>query len=125
MIKNNVIADFEIIIEDMIAVRPLPSLKDRHTAIEAVNEDFYKISGQNLPNYILSMLSDWFLIEILNDKDVDKVTNSEFAILSPRQLKRRDKRENSVLGEVMDYLNLKFVKKNDGLSKKVKKASEY
>lgn len=125
MIKNNVITDFEIIIEDMIAVRPLPSLNDRHTAIEAVNEDFYKIAGQNLPNYILSMFSDWFLIEILNDKDVDKVTNSEFAILSPRQLKRRDKRENSVLGEVMDYLNLKFVKKNDGLSKKVKKASEY
>lgn len=118
MIKNNILADFEYRIEELLMTRPLPELQERFRVVEELNEEFYKITETNLPPLFLSRLSDWVLLEVLNDKDVDKVANNEFAILSPRQLRRRDKRENSVEGEVMDYLNLKYVKKKDSLAKK-------
>ena len=124
MIKNVVLADYADRLEELITVRPLVEFPVRCSAIENLNEDFYQATGQNLPAFMLSKLSDWLLMEILIDRDVDKVSNTEFAILSHRQLRRRDKRENSVDGGVMDYLNLKYVKNKDSLSKKVKKESE-
>lgn len=124
MIKNSVLAEFEGRIERIVAVRPVPPMEERFKIVEELNEKFYMRTEQNLPQFMLSQLTDWILIEVLNDRDVDKVTNSEFAILSPRQLRRRDRRENSVEGEVMDYLNLKYVKNKDSLSKKVRKEAE-
>lgn len=125
MIKNNVLADFENRIEAIVEARPLPTLQDRYQIIERLNNEFFDVSdGQVLPPFMLSLLTDWILIEVLKDKDVDKVSNSEFAILSPRQLKRRDKRENSVLGEVLDYLDLRYKKHHGSLAKNTKKVSE-
>lgn len=118
MIKNSILADFEDRIDELLILRPLPELQERFKIVEELNEEFYQITENNLPSIFLSRLSDWVLLEVLNDKDVDKVANNEFAILSPRQLRRRDKRENSVEGKVMDYLNLKYVKKKDSLAKK-------
>lgn len=118
MIKNNILADFENKIDEITEQRPLPSLDERFKLIEEINEEFYQIIEHNLPSFLMSKLSDWVLLEILNDKDVDKVAKNEFSILSPRQLRRRDKRENSVEDEVMDYLNLKYVKKKNSLAKK-------
>lgn len=124
MIKNNLLSHFEDRVDGMVTVKPVPELPERYALINEVCEDFYKTIGQTLPAFMLSRLCDWVLIEILNDRDVDKVSNAEFAILSPRQLRRRDKRENSVEGGVMDYLNLKYTKHKDSLSKKTKKESE-
>ena len=124
MVKNNVLAEYETMIEELMAVRPLLDLAERFKITSELNEGYYMANGQNLPAFMLSKLSDWLLMEVLIDKDVDKVSNTEFAILSHRQLRRRDKRENSVEGGVMDYLNLKFVKNKDSLAKIVKKESE-
>ena len=124
MMKNSIISEVESDIEALMSVRPLRDLQERFEIVRDLNEQYYKRFGDNLPNYLLSKLSDWLLMEILIDRDVDKVSNSEFAILSHRQLRRRDKRENSVEGGVMDYLNLKYVKNKDSLAKKVKKESE-
>lgn len=124
MIKNNILADFENRIDELTEQRPLPNLEKRFSLIEEINEEFYQITEHNLPPFLLSKLSDWVLLEVLNDKDVDKVAKNEFAILSPRQLRRRDKRENSVEDEVMDYLNLKYVKKKNSLAKKTTKEIE-
>lgn len=124
MIKNNVLAEYEDKITELMIARPLPKLQDRFDTADELNESFYQMNEQNLPAYLLSKLSDWLLMEVLIDRDVDKVSNNEFAILSHRQLRRRDKRENSVEGGVMDYLNLKYVKNKDSLAKKVKKESE-
>lgn len=125
MIKNNILAEFEIRIEELVNTRPLIDLQERFKLVEEINEEFFRLTEQNLPQFLLSQLSDWVLLEVLNDRDVDKVSNNEFAILSQRQLRRRDKRENSVGGEVMDYLNMKYVKKEDSLAKKVKKDIAY
>lgn len=122
MIKNNLIAEFESIIDDLIDSTPIPELEDRYKIIERLNEEFFqKTNGSNLPPHLLHKLTDWVLIEVLTDKDVDKVTNTDFAILSPRQIKRRIKRECSVLSEVMDFLDLKYVKQQDSLAKTLKK----
>lgn len=124
MIKNNILADFEDRIDELTEQRPLPNLEQRFSMIEEINEEFYQITEHNLPSFLMSKLSDWVLLEVLNDKDVDKVAKNEFAILSSRQLRRRDKRENSVEDEVMDYLNLKYVKKKNSLAKKTTKEIE-
>ena len=124
MTKNSILADYEERIDEMVAVRPFAELPKRYKNIEAINEEFYQITGQNLPPFLLSKMSDWVLMEILNDRDVDNVANSEFAILSPTQLRRRDKRESSIESGVMDYLNLKYVKNKDSLANKTKKGSD-
>lgn len=125
MNANNILAEYDERITELVSARPLPELEERFRVVEEINEEFYQLTEQNLPAFMLSRLSDWLLMEILNDRDVDKVSNSEFAILSPRQLRRRDKRENSVEGEVMDYLNLKYVKKKDSLARKNTKELDY
>lgn len=125
MTKNNVIAEFENRVINLVEANPVPELKERYRLIEEMNEDFYKRTSQNLPPHILSMLTDWVLVEVLKDRDVDKVANNEYAVLSHRQLRRRDKRENSVLGEVLDYLDLRYMKQMDSLKKTVRADSEY
>lgn len=125
MMKNDIIAEFESSVEHFVNFKPVPELKERYRIINKLNEEFFKrTQGDNLPPYLLSRLSDWVLFEVLKDKNVDKVTDSEFAILSTGQLKRRNKRENSVEGEVMDYLNLKYIKNKDSLAKKTHKERE-
>ncbi|GAB6153711.1 hypothetical protein JCM17380_24610 [Desulfosporosinus burensis] len=124
-LKNNLLAEFEEMIDDMVADRPAPEMSERFQLIEITNEEFLKQTGENLPSFMLSKFADWCLLEVLNDRDVDKVSNNDFAVLSPRQLRRRDRRENSVDGEVMDYLNQRYVKKKDSLAKKAKKDSDY
>lgn len=125
MARNDVLTEFENIINAMVEVAPVPSLQERYNRTVQINEEFFeRTEGNNLPPYLLNILADLILLEILKDKDVDKVSKTEFAILSPRQLRRRDKRENSVESEIMDFLNLKYVKQKDSLYKKLKKASE-
>lgn len=125
MLKNRIIQEFEDRVIDVIETSPVPELQVRYRLIEELNEEFYQKTTQNLPPHLLSMLTDWVLIEVLKDKDVDKVANSEYAVLSHRQLRRRDKRENSVQGEVLDYLELRYVKQMDSLKKTVRTESEY
>ncbi|MFT8313278.1 MAG: hypothetical protein ABF633_03370 [Clostridium sp.] len=125
MARNDVLTEFENSINAMVEVALVPSLQERYNRTVQINEEFFeRTGGSNLPSYLLNILADWILLEILKDKDVDKVSKTEFAILSPRQIRRRDKRENSVEDEIMDFLNLKYVKQKDSLYKKLKKASE-
>lgn len=118
MSKNSILAKYEAKIDELISLRPIPEISERFRLIEELNEDYFKLTNQNLPNWMLLRLTDWILIEILNNRNVDKVANSEFAILSPRQLRRRDKRESSVEMQIIDYLNQKYIKNKDSLSKK-------
>jgi hypothetical protein len=124
MTTNTIVAEFEERIEAMCDIRPLPDMPVRFKIITDYNDEYLEITGHNLPATMLSKFSDWILLEVLNDKDVDKVSNSEFAILSQRQLRRRDKRECSLETGVMDYLNQKYVKNSSSLAKTSKKESD-
>jgi hypothetical protein len=122
--NNDIVKKYDEIIEELVTFRPLVPISDRNLIIEALNSEYMSLTGNNLPSFLLSRLADWILLEVLNDRDVDKVTNNEFAILSPRQIKRRDKREYSFEAEIIDYLNLKYVNRKDSLSKKNTKELE-
>ena len=123
--KNHVIAEFEDRIKDYMETRPVPSLEERYSIIEQLNEEFFqRTNGKVLPHFLLGRLTDWVLKEELTNRDIDKVTKTEFAILSHRQLRRRDRRERSFNVETVDFLNQKYTKRRDSLFKKLKKVSE-
>lgn len=124
MSKNKVIFVYENRIDELINQEELPALEVRFKMIEDLNEEYFKETGATLPSHLINKLADWILNETLKDRAVDKVTNNDFAILSPRQIKRRVKREASVQDNVLDYLELKYVKNQDSLSKVIRKEHE-
>lgn len=123
-IKNNIMAVFEETVLNMIKVEPIPDIEVRGRSIEELNNACIKRTGNPLPSYLLLILTDWYLSETLKDKDVDKVSNNEFAILSNRQLKRRYTRECAVGNDNIDYLDQRFTKNKDSLAKKITKEYE-
>lgn len=123
--RTRLYEQFEERVEQLTTASPLPTLEERYKHIEALNAEYYGITGNDLPSPLLVLLADWILTETLKDRSTNKVSTTDFAILSNRQLKRRDKRESIVDGEVMDYLNQKYIKNKDSLSKKAHKEFEY
>ena len=119
--KNDILNKYESWVNDVVETDLSKEEKDQ--VITEINENFFREAEVNLPSYLLSKLTDWYLSDVLKDKSVDKVTNTEYAILSSRQLKRRDIRECSVTGEVSDYLELKYKKNFSSLAKTIKKES--
>ena len=113
--KNNTVVKYEELVNEVITTNPF--LEEKGDIIESINESYFNETGMNLPSYLLCMLTDWYLSDILKDKSVDKVTNTEYAILSHRQLKRRDIRECAVTSEIGDYLDLKYRKNLPSLAK--------
>lgn len=124
MSKNRVIFVYENRIDELVNQEEVPALDVRFKIIEDLNEEYFKETGSMLPSHLISKLTDWVLNETLKDRTVDKVTNNEFAILSPRQIKRRVKRETSVQANVLDYLELKYVKNQSSLAKVTRKEHE-
>ena len=119
--KNDILNKYESWVNDVVETDLSKEEKDQ--VITEINENFFREAEVNLPSYLLSKLTDWYLSDVLKDKSVDKVTNTEYAILSSRQLKRRDIRECSVTTEVSDYLELKYNKNFSSLAKTIKKES--
>ena len=119
--KNDILNKYESWVNDVVETDL--SKEERDQVITEINESFFREAEVNLPSYLLSKLTDWYLSDVLKDKSVDKVTNTEYAILSSRQLKRRDIRECSVTAEVSDYLELKYNKNFSSLAKTIKKES--
>lgn len=116
--KNSIISKYSDVVDSWLELKGTVDIERREIMIAQLNDSFVQETGDSLPTTLLCKLSDWILLEVLHDKDVDKVTNNEFAILSRRQLKRRDRRENSSEDNVIDYLNQKFKKRRDSLSRK-------
>lgn len=84
-------------------------------------EEYYRIVGKYPNSFNLTLLANYLLIYTLKDKDVDKVTNTDRPIMSESQLKRRNKKQHSMSEDGMDFLNSKFNRRLDTLSKKVTK----
>ena len=119
--KNDILNKYESWVNDVVETDLSKEEKDQ--VITEINENFFREAEVNLPSYLLSKLTDWYLSDVLKDKSVDKVTNTEYAILSSRQLKRRDIRECSVTAEVSDYLEQKYKKNFSSVAKTIKKES--
>lgn len=119
--RNNIVGLFEKIILDMTSIRPLPDLEVRARNIDDLNNEYIKRTDNQLPPYLISILTDWYLLEVLLDKNVDKVTKTEHPILSARQIKRRVLRESTMEGDVIDFLQQKCIKRQNSLRKTIHK----
>lgn len=73
--------------------------------IEIIAESYFTETGEQLPSHLITLLTDWYLSNDLKSKNVDKVSKSEYPILSHHQLKRRTKKHPIIEGETLDFLN--------------------
>lgn len=102
-----------------------PPVKDRNKQVEEMIEEYFRIVG-SMPNpYTLKLLADYILISDLKNKDVDKVSKEEFPILSDIQLKRRLRKQLPMQDSTLEYLNTKYNKRLNSLSKTSIKKPEY
>lgn len=106
-------------------VTDCPKCEERKIIVDDMIEDHIAFTGRLPNNNSLTRLADYLLLDELKDKDVDKVSNNEFPILSATQLKRRDRKQFPMEAETMDFLNTKYNKRLDSLARTANKEAEY
>lgn len=93
--------------------------------VDAMLEEYYEVVGKFPKPRVLELLSNYILVSELKNKDVDKITNNDFPIMSETQLKRRGRKQTPMKDTTLDFLNTKFNKNIDSLSKKGTKKVDY
>lgn len=78
--------------------------EERSAMTEEMIEHFYKQSGKFPPPIMLERMANIILIEDIKDKTPDKMSNTEYGFLSPRQEKTRKKREKSLEEDTINFL---------------------
>lgn len=86
------------------------SLDEKKQLIIDITEEYFCETNEVMPEELLIILTNWFLECILKSKDVDKVSKSDYPILSHHQIKRRNKKQLSVSYETLDYISQPKVK---------------
>lgn len=102
-----------------------PSIEVMNTKVEEMIEHYYQFVGKNPKPYVLEQLGNYLLVRDLKNKDVDKVTNTPFPILSEIQIKRRNRKQMLMKDTTIDFLNTKYHKQLDSLAKRVTVQAEY
>lgn len=103
----------------------MPKDAERVNHVNNMVEEYYRVVGEMPKPYLLSKLADYLLSSELKSRDVDKVTNTEFPILSEYQQIRRERSQVSMETDNMDFLDTKFNKGLDSLAKTTVKKAEY
>lgn len=93
--------------------------------VEDMIEQYYQTVGSYPKPFVLNLLANYILINELKNKDVDKVANTDFPILSDIQLKRRGRKQFLAQDSTLDFLNTKYNKQIDSMAKKTVKKVEY
>ncbi|MGG4390521.1 hypothetical protein ABEU97_20525 [Priestia megaterium] len=124
---NEYIENFELRCEELAKTKleDAPSLEAINKQVENMTEEYYKYVGKMPKKRALENLGSYILVRQLKDKDVDKVTNQDFPILSDIQLKRRARKQMVMQDTTLDFLNTKYHKHIDSLSRKTVKKVEY
>lgn len=117
--KDHVVALLKIRYED------LAPQDERNKEVEMMLEEYKEVVGRYPESYWLTKLGTYLLNGDLKQHDVDKVTNTEYPILSESQEKRRLRKQTSVEADTLDFLDTKFNKTVDTLAKKPVKKPEY
>lgn len=124
---NKYIEDFTERAEELSRTKledaPRPEIINQQ--VETLIEEYYKYVGSYPKPHVLELLANYILVNELKDKDVDKVANQDFPILSDIQLKRRARKQMLVQDSTLDFLNTKYHKQIDSLAKKTVKRAEY
>lgn len=86
-------------------VKTAPDLEIKHKLIEDISERYYQEVGEQMPNYMIKLLTEWYLSRELKSKDAHKVSKTEYPILSRHQIIRRLKKQPIMEEEALEYLN--------------------
>jgi hypothetical protein len=81
--------------------RGVLSRERRFEYIEAITEEYFRLTGDMPDALALERLADLCLYEELTDPNIHKVAHTEYPFLSEHQFDRRDSRESSV-GDAID-----------------------
>lgn len=102
---------FDDAVIDLTNTKDIPPLKKRIQQVRDLTEWYYALTGKPYRNsYYLDLLGAYILADILRDKNVHKVKQEDYPILSDSQQKLRNRRESRVGDENIDFLVLKEVK---------------
>lgn len=80
-------------------------IESKKLKIEEITEEYFCEVGEQLPNPLLYLLTEWFLADTLKSKAVDKVAKDEYPVLSTHQIKRRGRKQVAVVCDTLDHLN--------------------
>lgn len=94
-----------------------PSIPDKNKQVEQMIEDYFVKTGRYPRPYDLTLLSNYILSSDLKDRDVDKVSNNEYPVLSEYQMKRRDSKQITMETDTINFLDAKQNKGLDSLAK--------
>lgn len=94
------------LILEMLNCAKLFTQSEKNEFVEIITEDYHKEAGQAMKSQMLQALGDFILDEVLSDKDVDKMANTEYPMLSVRQQEKRNRRETAVDGEILEFLSI-------------------
>lgn len=125
--KMRYITEFseKVFVFDKMRLKDLPADDVRVRQVTDMLEEYYVVTGEKPKEYLLTKLANYILAAELKNKDVDKVTNTEFPVLSEYQLLRREKSQVSMETDNMDFLDTKFNKGLDSLAKTTIKKAAY
>lgn len=79
--------------------------QEKNEIVEQVAEYYCIQTGFQIRNEMLTALADFLLDSCLADKDIDKVKNTEYPVLSFRQLHRRSRREVALEAETLQHFD--------------------
>ncbi|MGG4039010.1 hypothetical protein [Heyndrickxia ginsengihumi] len=127
MMVNEYIEKFEQGAEELSnkKIEECPPVEQRNKEVEEMIEHYYQYTGKMPKPHALELLGSYILVQELKNKDVDKVTNTDFPILSEIQLKRRARKQMLMQDSTIDFLNTKYNKHIDSLAKKTVKKVDY
>lgn len=80
---------------------------EKNSIVEEICEYYIRQTGYQIPNSMLSALADFLLDEVLADPRANKVSKTEYPILSFDQLRRRQKKLVPLDLEYLDHLTAK------------------
>jgi hypothetical protein len=124
---NKYIEDFDARCEELsnTKLEDAPKVEVIINQVNEMIEEYFKYVGSMPKPKSLERLANYILVNELKSKDVDKVANTDFPILSDIQLKRRARKQMVMQDSTLDFLNTKYNKQIDSLSRASIKKVEY
>lgn len=102
-----------------------PKIEVRVQQVEDMLSQYYNQVGKHPKGMVLEQLGSYLLVDDLKDKDVDKVTNTDYPIMSESQLKRRARSQVLMQDTTLDFLNNKLNKQIDSLARTTHRQVDY
>lgn len=109
---------FEREVDMLLEIKEILPLPVRKQQVEDLCELYYQSTGKKPPSYQLERLADYLLADMLRDKDIHKVKNQAYPVLSEGQQKLRNRRERRVGDENLDFIKIKEIDSHPNAFKK-------